>query len=74
MVKKSGWLPGVLLVLTGMLVAGCSAEKQTPGFTQLTELPALNTTLPVDPRYEPLSPVMRDTYDRSIPEDVYSAE
>ncbi|WP_410511663.1 hypothetical protein PaeBR_16515 [Paenibacillus sp. BR2-3] len=73
MLKKCGWLLGALALLLPVL-AGCSIEKQAPVYSRLTELPSLDRALPRDARYEPLSPVIQDVYDRSIPEDVYSTE
>lgn len=63
---------GIALLLLG--TAGCTTSYQAPGYVEIqkmTELESEPYELQMD---RPLSPVMRDVYDRSIPEDVYSAE
>jgi len=72
MLQKALRLLGGLTLLA--VLAGCAAEEQAPAFSGLTEMPVLKEALPRAGLYEPLSPVMQDVYDRSIPEDVYSAD
>ncbi|WP_379133332.1 hypothetical protein [Paenibacillus sp. sgz500958] len=66
--KMMMWPSAILLLL---VISGCSYEEQAPPYTGLRELPALKQPLPMD-RSETLSPVMKDVYNRSIPEEVYS--
>lgn len=64
----------LLLLLLLPLLAGCGIEEQAPAFTELEEVAPQQDVLDKDGVYPPLSPVMQDAYDRSILEDVYSAE
>ncbi|MHA6532566.1 hypothetical protein [Paenibacillus sp. BAC0078] len=69
--RISLWEAGVcLLLLLG--IAGCTAEDQAPGYMETHRMTGLDA--PMDRSGSLLSPVMQDVYDRSIPEEVYSAE
>ena len=73
MSKKRGWYLVKFAVLM-LVLSGCSKAEQAPAYSELKEMPSMKQSLQPDSRYEPLSPVMQDVYDRSIPEDVYSAD
>lgn len=70
MPKILKWKMGVCLILLFGL-AGCSETK-------LTKVIEINEVTNLDGKpkgqYPPLSPVMQDTYNRSIPEEVYSID
>ncbi|WP_019911536.1 hypothetical protein [Paenibacillus sp. HW567] len=69
--RISLWEAGVcLLLLLG--TAGCAAEDQAPGYMETHRMTDLEA--PLDVNDSLMSPVMQDVYDRSIPEEVYSAE
>jgi len=57
-----------------LVLTGCSKEEQAPVFSEVREMPSMQESFHKDTRNEPLSPVMRDVYNRSIPEDVYSPD
>lgn len=71
MLKNTGWWLGSFAILL-LVLAGCSHEEEAPVYKELREMPAMKNSLDSESRYEPLTPVMQDVYDRSIPEDVYS--
>ncbi|SET48695.1 hypothetical protein [Paenibacillus sp. NFR01] len=61
-------LAGMLL----MSLAGCSAESEAPADSEIWDR---GTGKSLDGgAYGPLSPVMSDVYDRSIPAEVYSLD
>ncbi|MDQ0193102.1 hypothetical protein [Paenibacillus wynnii] len=70
---KTRWLSAAFVLLL-LVLAGCSKEEQAPVYKELREMPSMKESLHTDTRYEPLTPVMQDVYDRSIPEDVYTAD
>ncbi|KGE16656.1 hypothetical protein [Paenibacillus wynnii] len=73
MPNKTGWFLATYVFMM-LVLAGCSKEEQAPVYTELREMPSMKESLHTDTRYEPLTPVMQDVYDRSIPEDVYSTD
>ncbi len=70
MSKFLKWEVGVCLLLL-MVLGGCSEAKPA----KVMEIKEM-TNLDGKPKgqYPPLSPVMQDTYNRSIPEEVYSVD
>ncbi|MNP31527.1 hypothetical protein D3C76_1246490 [compost metagenome] len=72
--KYSKSVTGLCLALL-LMPAGCSAVYQAPEAVQIrpvTELGGRPDSL--DRLDRPVSPVMQDVYDRSIPAEVYSAD
>ncbi|WP_339315664.1 hypothetical protein [Paenibacillus sp. FSL R10-2734] len=70
MPKILKWEVGVCLLLL-MIVVGCS-EARPAKVMEINELTNLDGKL--QGPYPPLSPVMQDTYNRSIAEEVYSVD
>lgn len=70
MPKILKWEVGVSLLLL-MFVVGCSEAKPTK-VMEINEMTNLDGKAKA--QYPPLSPVMQDIYNRSIPEEVYSAD
>ncbi|OMD43007.1 hypothetical protein [Paenibacillus odorifer] len=70
MPKIMKWEVGVCLLLL-MVLVGCSEAKPTK-VMEINEM----TNLDGKPKgqYPPLSPVMQDIYNRSIPEEVYTVD
>jgi hypothetical protein len=62
---------GIALMLV-LGTTGCTTTYQAPGVVEGQSLMEFEAE-PFPPE-RPLSPVMNDVYDRSIPADVYSAE
>lgn len=50
-------------------IAGCTAGKQVPEYTDVHSMTGLDGSL--NSRDSLTSPVLRDVYDNSIPEEVY---
>ena len=70
--RKSAVWSGVIGVCLILGMAGCSAGDEAPGYTGSHRMNGLNGKL--DSPDGGISPVMRDVYDRSIPEEVYSIQ
>ncbi|OMD87547.1 MULTISPECIES: hypothetical protein [Paenibacillus] len=70
MSKILKWEVGVCLVLL-LGVVGCSTVKPAKviEINEMTNLDGKSKS-----QYPPLSPVMQDVYNRSIPEEVYSVD
>ncbi|WP_341347448.1 hypothetical protein [Paenibacillus sp. FSL H3-0469] len=59
------WMGACLLLGT----AGCASGKEIPEYTDVHSMTGLDGSL--NSRDSLTSPVLRDVYDRSIPEEVY---
>lgn len=55
-----------------MGVTGCTMKAQSPSVLEINSMTSLDGG--TQSQYGIQSPVMQDVYDRSIPEEVYSAE
>ncbi len=64
------WEVGVCILLLFILTS-CT-KAQLPRVMEIIPMTSLDGGL--QSQYSPLSPVMQDVYDRSIPEEVYSGE
>ncbi|UQZ36277.1 hypothetical protein C2I18_23775 [Paenibacillus sp. PK3_47] len=64
---------GMALVLL-LGATGCTTSYQAPGYVEIQRMTELDGGPDLLQQDRPLSPVMRDVYDRSIPEDVYSTQ
>ncbi|OMF99372.1 hypothetical protein [Paenibacillus sp. FSL R7-0337] len=59
------WIGACLL----LGIAGCASGKEIPEYTDVHNMTGLDGSL--NSRDSLTSPVLRDVYDRSIPEEVY---
>ncbi|WP_042199387.1 hypothetical protein [Paenibacillus camerounensis] len=62
---------GIFLLLSAGLT-GCTAEYKAPEAVEIRPMTELNSRQ--DSMYGPVSPVMKDVYDRSISAEVYSTD
>lgn len=70
MTRMMNWKVGVcMMLLLGMM--GCSEDEPTK-VMEINEMTNLDGT--PKGQYPPLSPVLQDTYNRSIPEEVYTVD
>jgi hypothetical protein len=70
MPKILKWEVGACLLLM-MFLAGCSEGKPIK-VMEINEITNLDGK--AKGQYPPLSPVMQDTYNRSIPDEIYSVD
>lgn len=70
--RKTAVWSGIIGVCLILGTAGCSADDEAPGYTGSHRMNGLDGKL--DSRDGQISPVMRDVYDRSIQEEVYSIQ